>query len=266
MVGTIVRPSAATVIQLQPQIRAVAFDVDGTLLFNRDNTGTLYALAVHQVLSQRGVNSVTPEELFFRYSGKYEDGTNDIIPAYYRLVTDGGLWPRTIPIADFRKAVRASLDLARRRAVDEGMNGPAGGASELLRVLAHEGLVLGFATSSLREMADPMLEVSFGEVLQLIPVAHRIYGDDLGPKIKPDPLCYELLAQRMKIDPQHIAVVEDRPQGAVAGLCANCAQVITLEGDVTDEDRQAFDDLQGMEAQRLFRSLSLLAIRATRSS
>lgn len=265
MDGTIVRPSAATVIQLQPQIRAVAFDVDGTLLFNRDNTGTLYALAVHQVLSQRGAEPVDPGELFFRYSGKYEDGTNDIIPAYYRLVTDGGLWPKTISIADFRKDVWASLDIARQRAVAEGMNGPAAGAVDLLRALAKGGVVLGFATSSLREMADPMLEVSFGTALELIPAAHRIYGDDLGPKIKPDPLCYELLAERMKIDPQYVAVVEDRPQGAVAGLCANCAQVITLEGDVTDEDRQAFDDLQGMEPQRLCRSLSLSAICGTRS-
>ena len=254
------RPTALTRVKVLPHIRAVGFDVDGTLLFNRDNTGTLYALAVERVLQRVVGRSPSNRELHTRYAASYEDGSNDIVPPYFRLVCEHAYWPASVGLAEFRTQVRAALQPAREEMISRQLNGPATGASELVRAMVQRGLLLGFATSSLREMADPMLALSFPEDLKHFPTNLRIYGDDLGAKVKPDPLCYELLAQRMGIPPSELLAIEDRPQGAAAGLTAGCGQVISLEGDVTEQDRVDFDKLAERFPERLWRVTGLQAI------
>ncbi|MFC4121125.1 HAD family hydrolase [Nonomuraea zeae] len=93
------------------------------------------------------------------------------------------------------------------------------GASELLDALRAEGVPVGLVTSSLKEIADAVLESVGRDRFDVVVTA----GDVV--RTKPDPEPYLTAAERLGVEPVRCVVLEDSPNGVAAATAAGCAVV-----------------------------------------
>ncbi|WP_327091890.1 HAD family phosphatase [Nonomuraea sp. NBC_01738] len=93
------------------------------------------------------------------------------------------------------------------------------GALELLEAVRAAGFPVALVTSSLKEIAEAVLHFVGRDRFDVI-----VTGDDVS-HTKPDPEPYLTAAGLLGVDPLRCVVLEDSPNGVVAGTAAGCAVV-----------------------------------------
>ncbi len=93
------------------------------------------------------------------------------------------------------------------------------GALELLGDLRADRVRVGLVTSSLRVIAQPVLDSVGRDHFEIV-----VTGDDV-VRTKPDPEPYLTAASLMLVDPTRCAVLEDSPNGVASAAAAGCRVV-----------------------------------------
>jgi phosphoglycolate phosphatase len=180
-------------------LRAVAFDLDGTLVDSRRDI----AEAANHALEKSGRARLSHAELE-SYVG---DGAPPLIARAARLDVDSA--ETNAMVADF-------LDFYAAHPVDYTTLTP--GALEALRAL--DGLALAVCTNKPRRTAVAVLE-GLGLASRF---RSLVAGDDL-PERKPHPSMLRTVARQLSVHPSELVMVGDGPQDIEAGRAAGSATV-----------------------------------------
>ena len=184
-----------------PRVRAVLFDMDGTLIDSEMHTDR----AVSAVVARYGVKdfvlpvSETRGRTWAHVAAAIRERTNIVAPV--AELADGMLEFWTSAIVDVQ---------------------PVPGAAEAVRAAASRKLRLGVVSSSPRFLIDSCLE-KLG-VADHFPAAARI-GSDAVRQTKPDPEGYLLAAKALAVDPREALVFEDSRAGLMAARAAGMRSV-----------------------------------------
>lgn len=198
---TLPRPTVAEPVSKLPHpIRAVIFDMDGTLLETE---------AVHLDAFARTGSAVgwpMPEDLLLSMVGIHRDANRHMLAD--RLGPD-------FPLERFY----ADSDALFEAAVDAGI-ALRPGADLLLDHLARTGIPMALATSTAAPFAqDRLLKSGIAQYFDVVVTR----SDVVHPKPHPEP--YLLAAARLGVDPAHIVAVEDSHAGV---LSATAAGIVTV--------------------------------------
>jgi HAD superfamily hydrolase (TIGR01509 family) len=191
----------ASAFKLPDPIRAVIFDMDGTLLDTE---------AVHlNAFARTGaaIGWPMPQELLLSMVGIHRDGNRQMLA--------DRLGPE-FPLERFY----ADSDALFEAAVDAGIP-LRPGADLLLDHLARRGIPMGLATSTAAPFAQDRLEKT-GIAQYFDVVVTR--SDVMHPKPHPEP--YLLAAARLGLDPKDVVAVEDSYAGVQSATAAGIATVL----------------------------------------
>jgi HAD superfamily hydrolase (TIGR01509 family) len=183
-----------------PAPRAVVFDLDG-LMFN---TEELYQDVGSELLRRRGY--VFTQELLDQMMGRPSHiALQMMIDTHTLRATVEELLAETDEI--FPEILRTRL-------------APMPGLVELLAALEQQSIPKGIATSSRRSFVERVLG-TFGYQPRFSPI---LTSEDITHG-KPDPEIYLKAAERLKIDPAEMLVLEDSQNGCRAAVAAGAIAV-----------------------------------------
>ncbi len=210
-------------VQLPVSVKAVAFDLDGTLL----DTLPDIAAAADRMLAALG-RAAAGQETVRRYVG------NGIDRLTKRLLT--GEMEAEPPADSFAHA----LELFERyyRATLTGRTKAFPGVEEGLRRFRAEGLKLACITNKAESFTLPLLEAT-----GLRPYFDLVLSGDSLPKKKPDPMPLLHCAGQFGALPSELLVIGDSANDTQAGRAAGCPVFCVpygySAGDVRDLDCDA---------------------------
>ncbi|GLB31241.1 hydrolase [Lacrimispora amygdalina] len=197
-------------------IKAVIFDMDG-LMFD---TEKLYDTAWEYAGKQ------------FGYVIKQED-LNPMRGANQALVQDL-FYKKFGPEFDFMRIRKSRIEYMEQYIGIHGLPHKPG-LTELLEYLKEKGYQMAVATSTPEEPARRYLTME--GVADYFDVC--IYGD-MAAKSKPDPEIYIKALKQMGREPKECLVLEDSPNGVLAGFQAGCSVVMipdAIQPDHADKQR-----------------------------
>ena len=206
-------------------VRAVCFDLDGTLVETEALKARSYAAAVAQLRPELREDDVVPEyemvvgrpreEVVAAYMQRFRLEA----PAAARMAELGAATPAEAFAALRLRDYEAMLD---DRALVRGQAYPH--AIDLLRRVKSLGLRTGLATMSYAGQVGTVLEI-----LQIRDLLDVVVTREEVARPKPDPEIYLLTAERLRMAPEECLVVEDSVPGVGAALAAGmrCVAVTT---------------------------------------
>ena len=194
-----------------PQLRAVLFDMDGTLV----ETESLWHEAEIQTMAFYG-QPWTDEEQAFALGGPF-----DRVAAY--MAEKSG---RTeVELSDTMIEIIDRLMRKEPLAVQPGI-------ASLYSEIRAAGIPVGLVTNSFRQLVDITLE-STGMTFDVI-----VAGDEI-PENKPHPMPYLNACTALGVEPADAIVLEDSTTGIESATAAGCAVVaIPLQVSVEPADRR----------------------------
>lgn len=202
------------------QLRAVIFDVDGTLV---DSERDGHRPAFNRAFAELGLPDHWGVE---RYGELLE-----IAGGGHRL--EAHLRERGLPEAERRRLVpllhRRKTELF-REIVATGQIEPRPGVRRLLEELRDSGVSLAVATTGTRSWVEPLLARLFDGLFSPV-----ITGDE-APVRKPDPSAYELVLERSGVIAGETLAVEDSRNGLRSALAASIPCVVVVNEYTRDHD------------------------------
>ena len=180
--------------------RAILWDLDGVIV----SSGRYHYLAYREVLTPLG-RDLSEEEYLTTLFGRRND---DILRSVL-----GPLREQEIG------QLAAAKEAAFRRLV-QGRIRPLPGAVDLLRRAREAGLGQAIVSSTPRANIDLIAAtLGIGGLLDVI------VGEEDVSRGKPDPQGFLLAAQRLGVTPRQCVVIEDAPEGIVAGRAAGARTI-----------------------------------------
>ena len=223
-------------------IRAVIFDLDGTLV----QTEKLKAISYGQAINERLAVPVAEERIFELYK-EVVGQTRDVVSGY--LMDALGLEERCREqMAAYGVSEPRQVLTAMRLAIYDAMvadpqllrDNQWPHNVELLKLARASGCRTALATSSLTSEALHVLRA-----LGLEDAFEAVIGFDQVTRGKPDPEIYVLAASRIDVPPVECMVIEDSPTGVRAAVAAGMNTVAVATpftfgglhaGDIIDHD------------------------------
>ncbi|HZR33921.1 MAG TPA: HAD-IA family hydrolase [Nevskia sp.] len=230
------------------QLRALLFDVDGTLAeTERDG----HRVAFNQAFLEHGLPWHWSErrygELLAVTGGKERI-------AHFAAEEEPG-WPGRADAAAAIAAIHASKNRRYQELVASGAIALRRGLRGLLTEARHAGLHLGVVTTTSRGNLEALLAAALDRESREA-FALRIAGEDVRRK-KPDPECYRLALQRLGLRPEQVLAVEDSRNGLLsaraAGLQVLVVRSFYFEQDDFDGALQVADEFIGLSVEELRR-------------
>ncbi len=208
------------------QLRAVIFDVDGTLV---DSERHGHRVAFNQAF----------EELDLPYRwGEEEYGDLLRITGGKRRIehylADQGMEEEERGELAGRLHSRKSEILT--ELLDDGRLQPRPGGPRLLTELLSAGCTLAVVTTGSRSWVVHLLEKLFGEFHFDVVVT----GDEVEER-KPDPEAFHMALERLGLDAGRAVVVEDSAEGVDSAKAAGLACAVVVNGYTTDHDLDEAD-------------------------
>ena len=211
-------------------IRAIMFDLDGTLVQTEDLKARSYAEAIRRLREDETTDDEVMD-LFRQQVGQTRDEMSRFLmeqlgleAACRRLQSEYGVSEPWQVLTAMRVAVYEDM-IADPQVLREHRRPRNVG---LLRIARAEGCRTALATSSLTREAHQVLKA-----LELEDQFDEVIGLDQVKNPKPDPEIYLLAASRLGVPPEECMVIEDSPTGVRAGLAAGM-NVIAVANDLTE--------------------------------
>jgi HAD superfamily hydrolase (TIGR01509 family) len=221
------QPSLDVRIRRGVGVRAVIFDIDGTLVDSNDAHAGAWVTA----LGEAGFR-IEPSRVR-QLIGK---GGDKLLPQLTGL-------PKDSP--DGERISRRRAEIFRTRYVPHLR--PFRGARPLVQLLRDRGYELGIATSATPDELDPLLRIA--EVDDLIP--HRTSSGD-ADNSKPDPDIVQAALERLGCDPEDAVMIGDTPYDVEAAGRARVATIALRTGGWADDDLAGaiaiYDDPEDLRA------------------
>ena len=187
-------------------VRAVLFDLDGTLIDSAPDLGT----AVDKMRLERGLPSLPPE----RYRPVAGAGARGLIGVAF------GITPEHAEFAVMREEFCVNYE----RCMTQNTFAFAG-VPELIADLDALELPWGVVTNKASRFAEPLTRA-----MPLFASARTVISGDTTPFSKPHPEPLLEAARRLGIEPAHCLYVGDDERDIVAGLAAGMGTVVATYG------------------------------------
>ncbi|NJO41987.1 MAG: HAD family hydrolase [Cyanobacteria bacterium CRU_2_1] len=211
-----------------PQLRAIIFDVDGTLA---DTERDGHRVAFNRSFAAAGLSWDWSVEL---YGTLLEVAGGKERIQFYIDRYNPPFEPPIAALKDWIASLHAAKTAHYKQLLAEGIIPVRSGVKRLLMEAKEQGLRLAIATTSTPDNVTALLKTT------LAPDAPSwfevIAAGDIVPVKKPAPDVYLYVLQKMALAPQHCLVIEDSYQGLQAALQARLKTVITLNNYTRHHD------------------------------
>ena len=188
------------------QVRAVRFDLDGTLIDSAPDLGA----AVDKMRLDRGLPSLPSE----RYRSVAGAGARGLLGVAFGMTPEHAQYD----------AMREEFCVNYERCMTQNTFAFAG-VPELIADLLALDLPWGVVTNKASRFADPLTRA-----MPLFASARTVISGDSTPYSKPHPEPLLEAARRLGIDPAHCLYVGDDERDIVAGLAAGMGTVVATYG------------------------------------
>jgi HAD superfamily hydrolase (TIGR01509 family) len=230
-----------------PRLRALIFDVDGTLA----DTESTHRAAFNRAFAEMGLDWHWDEALYTRLLEV--SGGKERIQHYWREVRGDA------DAIDAQARAQVVQELHRRKTsfyedmVREGAVHMRPGVLALFDAAPAAGLRMGIATTTSPANIEALLRAALGERWQ---DRFAVIEDAAtAPRKKPDPQVYRQAIERLALDPRECLAFEDSANGLQAARAAGLATIITPNAFTAHHDftgaLRILPDLQGVGVAQL---------------
>ncbi|MFC7220166.1 HAD-IA family hydrolase [Streptomyces polyrhachis] len=217
-------------------LRAVVFDVDGTLV---DSERDGHRVAFNAAFEEAGLPDrwdVATYGTLLRIAG----GERRLA---FWFEASGRLPGEARELAARLHPQKTRL---MRELVEAGRIAPRPGARELLAELAAHGVAVHVATTGTRAWVEPLLDTAFGPCFTTV-----VTGTEV-PDLKPSPAVYERVLTLTGLAPHETVAVEDSANGVRAAVAAGLRCLAARNAYTADDDFSgASVDATGLDDPRL---------------
>ena len=189
-----------------PHVRAVLFDLDGTLVDSAPDLGA----AADRMRVARGLSPLTSSH----YRPRAGSGARGMLSVAFGIDPDHADYP-ALKDEFFVHYERCMMDTT----------GPFEGVAPLVADLARRGLVWGVVTNKSARFAEPQTRA-----IDLFSTAAVLVCGDTTPHTKPHPAPLLEAARRIGVAPSHCLYVGDDHRDILAGQAAGMATVAATYG------------------------------------
>eukprot|EP00178_Gracilaria_changii_P008988 TRINITY_DN2673_c0_g1_i1.p1 TRINITY_DN2673_c0_g1~~TRINITY_DN2673_c0_g1_i1.p1 ORF type:complete len:312 (+),score=46.52 TRINITY_DN2673_c0_g1_i1:247-1182(+) len=217
---------------IKSALDALIFDCDGVLA---DTERDAHRVAFNIAFEERKLNTVWDEELY----GKLLEtgGGKERMTAYWNGL---GQWPDGANSETEQKALVKALHARKTELFMELVQAGKVPLREGVQRLVHEAVEAGIKVavcSTSNEKAVNKIVEMLGDDASSI----SVFAGDIVERKKPSPDVYNLAAEKLKLNPSDVCVIEDSYIGVQAARAAGMPVVVTKSTYTKDED---FSDAQ----------------------
>ena len=209
----------------QPDLKAIIFDMDGTLA----NTEEIHRLAFNEAFSEFSLPIHWSEHLYARLL-TVSGGRQRI----HRFILDNTIDTQGRDAFALAKEVHLRKSEIYRDMLRAGHLKLRNGVARLIHEAVDRNIRMGIATSSSRANVDTLVTTTLGD--QGLSLFESIVSCDLIADQKPSPAVYQFALAELGVAPENCVAIEDTYNGNEAAKAAGLKSVITTHNFTIDSD------------------------------